>query len=64
MRKDNFPKNYGLLPDGHIPADPPKDAPWLREERKEGRKKGGAGWLEPEGPVIYDYLHSGQAQRP
>lgn len=35
VRKDNFPKNYGLLLDGHIPADPPKDALWLREGRKE-----------------------------
>lgn len=63
MRKDKFPKNYELLPDDRIPADPPKDALWLREGRKEG-KKGEGGWLEPADHVIYRYLHSGQAQRP
>lgn len=46
VRKDNFPKNYGLLPDGCIPADPPKDVLWLREERKEGRKEGQDGWSQ------------------
>lgn len=30
----------------------------------EGGEKGGAGLLEPEGPIIYYFLHSGQAQRP
>ena len=40
------PKNYGLLPDGRIPADPPKDAPRLREGRKEGRKEGQDGWSQ------------------
>ena len=45
VRKDDFLKNYGLLPDGCIPADP-KDALWLREGRKEGRKEEHNGWSQ------------------
>lgn len=36
----------------------------MAEGGEKGGKKGGAGWLEPGGPFIYYYLHSGQAQRP
>ena len=62
-RKDNFPKSYGLLPDGCIPADPPKDALWLREGRKEGRKEGQDGWSQ-KAPLFITICIVGRARGP
>lgn len=62
-RKDNFPKNYGLLPDGHIPADPPKDAPRLREGRKEERKEEQDGWSQ-EAPLFITICILGRPRGP
>jgi len=36
----------------------------VAEGGEKGGEKGGAQWLEPEGLIIYYYLHSEQAQRP
>lgn len=68
-RKDNFLKNYGLLPDGRIPADPPKGCSAAEGGRKEGRKEGQDGWSQkaplfiticilgkPRGPVAGGFM--------
>lgn len=61
-RKDKFPKNYGLLPDGRIPADPPKDALRLREGERRGERRGRmAGARRPHYLLLFAFWASPEA---